>query len=132
MNICVLDGFTLNPGDLNWDELQQLGPCEIYDRTPPAELVVRAANAEIVLTNKIALNREAIFALPKLKYIGVLATGTNVVELAAARERTIPVTNVPAYSTRSVAQATIALLLELTNRVGHHSRRVCEGGWTRS
>ena len=132
MNICVLDGFTLNPGDLDWDELQKLGHCEIHDRTPPADLIVRAANAEIVLTNKIALSREILGALPRLKYIGVLATGTNVVDLKAARERAIPVTNVPAYSTRSVAQATIALLLELTNRVGHHSQRIREGGWTRS
>jgi glycerate dehydrogenase len=132
MNICVLDGFTLNPGDLSWAELQQLGGCEIHERTAKEELIARAATAEIVLTNKIALNRETILALPKLKYIGVLATGTNVVDLAAARERGIPVTNVPAYSTRSVAQATVALLIELTNRVGHHSERVRTGAWTRA
>ncbi|HEX5223361.1 MAG TPA: D-2-hydroxyacid dehydrogenase [Verrucomicrobiae bacterium] len=132
MNICVLDGFTLNPGDLTWDELKQLGHCEIHDRTPLEQLVARAVASEIVLTNKVPLNREAIEALPKLKYIGVLATGTNVVDLAAAREHGIPVTNVPAYSTRSVAQATIALLLELTNRVGHHSQRVRDGAWTRA
>ena len=132
MNICVLDGFTLNPGDLSWNELQKLGHCEIHDRTPLEQLVPRAARSEIVLTNKIPLTRETINALPKLKYIGVLATGTNVVDLAAARERSIPVTNVPAYSTRSVAQATIALLLELTNRVGHHSARVRDGAWTRA
>ena len=130
MNICVLDGFTLNPGDLTWDKLQQLGRCEIYDRTSPEELLARAAHAQVLLTNKIPLNRNTIFALPDLEYIGVLATGTNVVDLAAARERGIPVTNVPAYSTRSVAQATIALLLELTNRAGHHSQRVREGAWT--
>jgi glycerate dehydrogenase len=132
MNICVLDGFTLNPGDLTWDELQKLGHSEIHDRTALRRLVSRAADSEIVLTNKIPLNRETILALPKLKYIGVLATGTNVVDLTAARERGIPVTNVPAYSTRSVAQATIALLLELTNRVGHHSQRVRDGAWTRA
>jgi len=130
MNICVLDGFTLNPGDLNWDELRQLGSCEIRDRTPHAEIIPRAANAEIVLTNKAPLTRETIFALPKLKYIGVLATGTNVVDLAAARERNIPVTNIPAYGSGSVAQATMALLLELTNQVGHHAQRVREGAWT--
>lgn len=130
MNICVLDGFTLNPGDLSWEELRQLGPCTIHDRTPVAEIVARAANAEIVLTNKAPLGRETLAALPRLKYIGVLATGTNVVDLAAARERGIPVTNVPAYGTRSVAQATIALLLELTNHVGHHAQRVRAGGWT--
>jgi glycerate dehydrogenase len=132
MNICVLDGFTLNPGDLNWEELQQLGPCEIHDRTLPAEIIARAAHTKIMLTNKTPLTRETIAALPRLKYIGVLATGTNAVDLAAARERNIPVTNVPAYSTRSVAQATIALLLELTNHVGHHSQRVRAGGWTRA
>lgn len=130
MNICVLDGFTLNPGDLSWAELQQLGPCEVFDRTPPAETISRAANAEIVLTNKAQLGREIIGALPRLKYIGVLATGTNAVDLVAAREKNIPVTNVPAYSTRSVAQATIALLLELTNRAGHHAQRVRDGAWT--
>lgn len=130
MNICVLDGHTLNPGDLSWDELKQLGPCEIHDRTPPAETTSHAAQAEIVLTNKTALGRTEIGALPKLKYIGVLATGTNVVDLTAARERGIPVTNVPAYGTRSVAQATFALLLELTNRVGHHAHRVRNGAWT--
>lgn len=130
MNICVLDGFTLNPGDLNWDELRSLRSCEIYDRTPVAEIISRAAPAEIILTNKAPLTRETINALPKLKYIGVLATGTNVVDLAAARERSIPVTNIPAYGARSVAQATIALLLELTNRVGHHTQRVRDGAWT--
>src|SRR5438034_3478331 len=111
MNIIVLDGFTLNPGDLNWDELKSLGPCEIYERTNPAELLSRAANAEIILTNNTELNREHIQSLPKLKYIGVLATGTNIVDLAAARARNIPVTNVPDYGTKSVAQTTMALLL---------------------
>src|SRR6267142_2532907 len=119
MNIVVLDGYTLNPGDLSWDELRSLGPCEIYDRTSPEQLLARAANGEIVLTNKIALSRDHILNLPRLKYIGVLATGTNVVDLMAARERGIPVTNVPAYGTKSVAQATIALLLELAHRTGH-------------
>jgi len=132
MNICVLDGFTLNPGDLSWDELQQLGSCEIHDRTPPEETIPRAANAEIVLTNKTQLDRKTMAALPRLQYIGVLATGTNVVDLVAAREHHIPVTNIPAYGTRSVAQATVALLLELTHRVGHHSQRVHDGAWTRS
>ena len=132
MNICVLDGFTLNPGDLSWDELRRLGPCEIHDRTPSAEIMLRAADAEIVLTNKTPLNRKALRALPRLKYIGVLATGTNVVDLVAARELDIVVTNVPAYGARSVAQATIALLLELTNHVGHHAQRVRDGAWTQA
>ena len=132
MNICVLDSFTLNPGDLSWDELSRLGSCEIHDRTLPGEIISRATNAEIILTNKTPLNRETLAALPKLKYIGVLATGTNVVDLVAARERNIVVTNVPAYGSRSVAQATIALLLELTNHVGHHAQRVRDGAWTRA
>lgn len=130
MNIVVLDGFTLNPGDLSWDELRALGPCEIFDRTPPDQVGARAANAKILLTNKTVLSRGGLAGLPALTYIGVLATGTNVVDLAAARERGIAVTNVPAYGTRSVAQATFALLLELTNQVGHHAQAVRESRWT--
>jgi glycerate dehydrogenase len=131
MNIVVLDGFTLNPGDLNWDDLRVLGPCEVFDRTPLDQVETRAANAEVVLTNKTVLSRESILRLSGLKYIGVLATGTNVVDLATAQERGIPVTNVPAYGTRSVAQATFALLLELTNRVGSHAQTVRDGRWTK-
>lgn len=132
MKIVVLDGFTLNPGDLNWDELKSLGDCEIHDRTPPQEVLTRAADAEIVLTNKTVLTREQIQSLPRLKCIGVLATGTNIVDVLAARERNIPVTNVPAYGTKSVAQMTLALLLELTQHAGHHAQTVREGRWTRS
>lgn len=132
MNIVVLDGHTLNPGDLSWAELEALGACAIHDHTTPGQLLARAANAEIVLTNKVVLSRETLAALPKLRYIGVLATGYNVVDIAAARERHITVTNVPGYSTRSVAQLTFALLLELTHHVGHHAQTVREGKWTRS
>lgn len=132
MKIVVLDGFTLNPGDLDWAPLRQLGDCEIFDRTAPAEIGTRAASADLVLTNKAVLSAATIQQLPQLKYIGVLATGTNVVDLAAARQRGIPVTNVPAYGTRAVAQATFALLLELTNRVGHHAQAVRAGQWTRN
>lgn len=132
MNIVVLDGYTLNPGDLSWDELKALGPCEIYDRTLPAEVLTRAARAELVLTNKTVLDRATIQGLPALKYLGVLATGTNVVDLAAARERGVPVTNVPAYGTKSVAQTTMALLLELTQHVGEHSAGVRAGQWSQS
>lgn len=132
MTIVVLDGFTLNPGDLAWAELESLGTCTIYDRTPPGEVLSRAAGTEIVLTNKTELPRNAIERLPRLQYIGVLATGTNVVDLAAARARGIPVTNVPAYGTKSVAQLTFALLLELAQHAGHHARTVREGRWTRS
>ena len=128
--IVVLDGFTLNPGDLNWSLLHELGSCEIFDRTPPDQIIPRAGPAEIVLTNKTVLSRETIAQLPRLKYIGVLATGTNVVDLATARARGIPVTNVPAYGTRAVAQATFALLLELTNHVGPHAAAVRSGRWT--
>ena len=132
MKIVVLDGYTLNPGDLSWNELKSLGECEIYDRSPPDDVVPRAGDAEIVLTNKTVLTRDQIQNLPRLKYIGVLATGYNIVDVAAARERNVPVTNVPSYGTRSVAQHTFALLLELTQHVGHHARTVRDGCWTKS
>ena len=132
MKIVVLDGFTLNPGDLSWDQLKALGTCEIYDRSNPADVLRRSTGAQILLTNKTVLTREHIEALPDLKYIGVLATGTNVVDLAAAKQRGIPVTNIPTYGTRSVAQAAFALLLELTQHVGHHAQTVREGRWTKN
>jgi glycerate dehydrogenase len=132
MKMVVLDGYTLNPGDLSWEALKSIGPCDIYDRTSPADLLKRADEADILLTNKTDLRREHIERLRDLKYIGVLATGTNVVDLQAARLRGIPVTNIPTYGTRSVAQATIALLLELTNHVGLHARSVREGKWSAS
>jgi len=132
MNIVVLDGYTLNPGDLSWDPLRKLGSCEIYDRSSPDEIVPRSASAEIVLTNKVVLNRAYTSAVPRLKYIGVTATGYNIVDVAAARERNIIVTNVPTYGTKSVAQMTIALLLELTQHIGHHAQTVRDGRWTRS
>ena len=132
MNIVVLDGFTLNPGDLSWDELKSLGPCEIHDRTSGPDVLQRSADAQIVLTNKTQLTGEHIQNLPRLKYIGVLATGTNVVELAAARQRGVPVTNVPAYGIKSVAQTALALLLELTQHVGHHAQSVRDSHWSRS
>jgi len=128
----VLDGHTLNPGDLSWEALRALGDCTIHDRTAPGEVVARAADAEIVLTNKTVLTREQIQSLPRLAYIGVLATGYNIVDVAAARARKIPVSNVPTYGTRSVAQMTFALLLELTQHTGHHAQTVREGRWTRS
>ncbi|HHY85686.1 MAG TPA: D-2-hydroxyacid dehydrogenase [Verrucomicrobia bacterium] len=132
MKAVVLDGYTLNPGDLSWDELKALGPCDIFDRTPPDEVLARAVDADAILTNKVVLSREIIQRLPRLKYIGVLATGTNVVDLEAARERNIPVTNVPGYATASVAQLTFALILELTFHVARHSDAVRSGDWTRS
>ncbi len=131
MNIVILDGYTLNPGDLSWTALQSLGNCQIYDRTPASEVVQRAVEAEIVFTNKTVLNRAIIAQLPQLQYIGVLATGYNVVDIEAARERHIPVTNVPAYSTKSVAQMVFALLLELTRHVGLHAEGIRAGCWSR-
>ena len=130
MQIVVLDGHTLNPGDLNWSSFQALGRCEIFERTSMAQVLPRAAGAEILLTNKVALDRTVLEQLPQLRYIGVLATGYNVVDVLAARDRNIPVSNVPDYSTRSVAQLTWALLLELTHQVGHHARTVREGRWS--
>lgn len=130
--IVVLDGYTLNPGDLTWRDLEALGPCAIYDRTPPEVVLDRAQGADVLLTNKTILSGTIIHALPNLRYIGVLATGFNVVDLEAARQRGIPVTNAPGYSTPSVAQMTFALLLELTHRVGAHAQGVREGRWCRS
>ena len=132
MKIVVLDGHALNPGDLSWCELEALGTCEIFERSTPAQILARAGAAEIVLTNKVVLNRATLEQLPHLRYVGVLATGYNVVDTIAARARNVPVTNVPDYSTRSVAQHTWALLLELTHHVGHHAQSVREGRWSRS
>ena len=132
MKIVVLDGYTLNPGDLRWDELRALGDCDIHDRLRDDELVPRAADAEVMLTNKMTVSRKHMSQLPKLRYIGVTATGYNIVDVEAARERKIAVTNVPAYGTASVAQMTFALLLELTQRTGHHAQTVREGRWSKS
>ena len=130
--IVVLDGHTLNPGDLSWEPLTSLGRCAIYERTAPGEVVPRACEAEIVLTNKTPLQREALAGLPRLKFVGVLATGYNVVDVRAARERGISVANVPAYSTESVAQLVFAHLLNLTHHVADHSRTVRDGRWSAS
>ena len=132
MKIVVLDGYTLNSGDLDWAPLQALGHCKIYPRTAPDQIVERARNAEIVLTNKVMLGERELLELPKLRYIGVLATGTNVVDLVSAARRQIVVTNVPAYSTMSVAQMVFSLLLEVVQQVGHHNRRVHDGAWSDS
>ncbi len=130
MKIVLLDAHTANPGDLSWAPLEAIAPCEIHPRTPVAETIARCADAEVVITNKAPLTREIIEALPRLRYIGVTATGFNIVDTAAARERGIVVTNVPGYSTPAVAQLVFALLLELTNNVGHHARTVRDGRWT--
>lgn len=130
--IVCLDGRTLNPGDLDWTPFEALGEFVTHDRTAGAEVVARAADAEILLTNKTVLTREHLAKLPALTYIGVLATGVNVVDLEAASTRNILVTNVPAYGARSVAQMAFAHLLHLTQRVGDHARGVREGRWVRS
>ncbi len=132
MKIVVLDGYTLNPGDLSWDELKALGECEIYDRTPPELVVERARDADIVLTNKVVLDAEVLAQLPKLKFISVLATGYNIVDVEAARARNISVSNVPTYGTVSVAQMVFAHLLNLTQHVAEHAQGVQQGRWSRS
>jgi glycerate dehydrogenase len=132
MKIVVVDGYTLNPGDLSWEDLRALGECEIYERSTDEELLARSAEAEILLTNKMEVRGRHVERLQKLRYIGVTATGYNIVDVAAARERGIIVTNVPAYGTASVAQMTFALLLELCHRTGHHAQTVSDGRWAKS
>lgn len=129
MKIVVLDGYTLNPGDNPWEGVSALGELTVYDRTPADKILERAAGADVLLTNKTPISREAIAALPALKFIAVLATGYNVVDTVAARARGISVSNVPVYGTDTVAQHTIALILELCNRVGLHNAAVQTGEW---
>lgn len=129
MKIVILDGLTANPGDLSWDALKEFGEVIVYDRTNPDELIERAKDADILLTNKTVISAENLDQLPKLKYISVLATGTNIVDTAAARKRGIPVSNVPGYSTHSVAQQVFALLLAICNQAEHYSRENRAGKW---
>ena len=130
MKIVVLDGYTLNPGDLTWKDLETLGRCTVYDRTPAELTVERANGAEIVLTNKTVLSADIIGRLEQLQYIGVLATGYNIVDVEAARKRGIPVANVPTYGTESVAQMIFAHLLNLAQHVAHHAETVRAGRWS--
>ena len=130
MKIVILDGYSAQPGDLSWSALEQMGEVTVYDHTAPEETMARAADAEIVLTNKVIIGRKEIELLPRLRYIGVLATGYNVVDTAAAREHHITVTNVPAYSTESVAQMVFAHLLTVTNRTEHYALMNREGRWS--
>lgn len=132
MKIVILDGYAANPGDLSWDDFHQLGDCTIYERTSSEELLSRALGAEVLLTNKTIITQEAMESLPDLKYIGVLATGYNVVDIDSARRLGIVVTNIPAYSTASVAQMVFAHLLNITQRVGHYARENGEGRWPAS
>ncbi|MGF2109815.1 glycerate dehydrogenase [Enterococcus sp. DIV0755f] len=135
MKIVVLDGYALNPGDLSWQGFEELGEVTVYDRTSytdKQEIIERIGDAEAILTNKTPITADVLKACPQLTYIGVLATGYNVVDLVAAKEQGITVTNIPSYSTNAVAQATFALLLEVTNQVGHHNRSVHQGDWQTS
>ncbi len=132
MKIVVLDGYTENPGDLSWEGLEQFGEVTVYDRTPlndEEEIRKRIGDAEVVYTNKTPLSAATIAAAPNLKFISVLATGYNVVDVAAAKEKGIPVTNIPTYGTAAVGQFAIALLLEICHHIGHHSKTVHEGKW---
>ena len=128
--IIVLDGAVENPGDLSWEPLAALGELTVHDYTAPQETIARIGDAPVILTNKTVISADVMAACPNLRYIGVLATGYNVVDIAEAKQRGIVVTNVPAYSTPTVAQFTMALLLEIALHVGHHSRVVHEGKWT--
>lgn len=130
--ICILDGYTTNPGDLSWQELENIGELTVFDRTPKELILERAKDAQIIITNKTPLDRETISALPNMQYIGTLATGYNVIDTIAARERGIPVCNVPSYCTRAVAQHTFALLLDVANHVHEHSETVRKGQWANS
>lgn len=129
MKIVILDGYTLNPGDLSWAELKTLGEVEIYDHTPADKIISRSTDAEIIITNKTPLDKQTMAALPKVKYIGVLATGYNVVDISAASEKGIIVTNIPTYGTDSVAQMVFAHILNLTQRVEAHAQTVKHGKW---
>ena len=134
MKIVILDGYTENPGDLSWSQLERFGALTVYDRTPcePAEIIRRIGDAEIVITNKTPIGREVLDACPSVRFIAVLATGYNVVDVKYAREKGIPVSNVPAYGTDAVGQFAIALLLELCHHVAHHSDAVHEGRWEKN
>lgn len=129
MKIVVLDGYTLNPGDLNWSGIEKFGDLTVHDRTAPEQTAEHLAGAEIVFTNKTPLTREHFAAHPQIRFVGVLATGYNVVDVSAARERGIPVCNIPTYGTMAVAQFAAALLLELCHRVGRHAESVHAGDW---
>jgi glycerate dehydrogenase len=132
MHIVVLDGYTLNPGDLSWGDLHEIGALTVHEHTLPEQIVDRACQATFILTNKTPLNKETIDKLPELKYIGVLATGYNIVDVDYAKQLGIVVTNVPTYGTRSVAQMVFALLLEMCHHVQHHANAVRHGTWSQS
>ena len=130
MKIVVLDGYTLNPGDLSWDELEKLGEVTVYDRTVPEDVITRIGDAPVILTNKVVIDRKIMTSCPTLKYVGVLATGYNVVDIAAAHELGITVTNIPAYSTDSVAQMVFAHILNITNDIAKYADEAKIGKWS--
>ena len=130
MKIVVLDGYTLNPGDISWEGMEAFGEVTVYDRTKAEEVVERIGDAEVVYTNKTPITKETMDACPGMKFIGVLATGYNIVDVAAAKEKGIPVSNIPTYGTAAVSQFAIALLLELCHNIGEHSDAVKAGEWT--
>ena len=132
MKAVVLDGYTLNPGDLSWDSLAELVDLKVYDRTKNEKILERIGDSEIVITNKTPISQEIIEKAPNIKYIGVLATGFNIVDVKAARKRNIPVTNVPSYSTNSVSQLVFAFILEICHHVGSHTVAIKNGQWTKS
>ena len=132
MKIVILDGYTLNPGDISWAGFETLGDFTMYERTSLDKIIEHSENAEIILTNKTVINKDTIEQLPNLKYIGVLATGYNIVDVKAANDKNIIITNIPSYGTSSVAQMVFALLLELTQNVGYHSNSVSKGKWSKS
>jgi len=132
MKIVVLDGYALNPGDLSWEGLKKLGDCQIFDRTKPEEVFSRISDVEAVITNKVIIDKHMLSQLPALEYIGVTATGYNVVDVLAATERNVVVTNIPAYSTDSVAQLVFSHILNVTNRVELHANSVKAGNWTKN
>lgn len=129
MNIVILDGYTLNPGDLSWGELEALGKLTVYDRTAPADVASRIGGAQLVFTNKTPITAETMDKCPNIRWIGVLATGYNIVDVEHAAKRNIPVSNIPTYGTSAVAQFAIAQLLELCHHIGEHSRSVAAGDW---
>lgn len=132
MKIVILDGYTENPGDLSWEAFEKQGDLTVYPRTPAEQIRERIKDAEIILTNKTPISRETLNACPKIRYIGVLATGYNVVDTAAAKERGIPVCNIPTYGTDAVGQFAVGLLLEICHHIGHHAQAVKEGRWASS
>lgn len=132
MKIVVLDGYVLNPGDLSWDGIRELGELKVYDRTSPENLMERAKGADVLFTNKVSLNKETLQNLPDLKFVGVLATGYNIIDIAAAKNGGVVVTNIPSYSTASVAQMVFSHILNFAQNVGVHSQSVSKGEWAES